>query len=164
MGGGGGVECMLYKNKSNGWVNQIPIQCMRYAAASELIINLSGQHIEAKAKCPPFGRRPFQTHFIKENVWISITISLKFVSKDQTNNILALVQIIVRHRPSDKRLSEHITASLLMLICIIEGDLPFCRHFQMYFLSRMSLYFWVKSHSRLFLDNKLALVQVMAWC
>ena len=44
--------------------------------------------------------------FLDENVWISVTISLKFVPEDQIKNIRALVQIMARHWLSDKPLSE----------------------------------------------------------
>ena len=43
---------------------------------------------------PPFSRRQFQMHFLNENVWISIKISLTFVPKSPFNNIPALVQIM----------------------------------------------------------------------
>ena len=36
----------------------------------------------------------FKCNFLNENVWISITISLKFVPKDPINNIPTLVQIM----------------------------------------------------------------------
>ena len=50
--------------------------------------------------------------FLKENVWISIKISLKFVPKGPINNIPALVQIMAWRRPGDKPLSEPILVSL----------------------------------------------------
>ena len=50
----------------------------------------------------------FKCIFLNENVWFSITISLKFVPKGLINNIPALVQIMARRRPSDKLLSEPI--------------------------------------------------------
>ena len=37
--------------------------------------------------------------FLDENIWISINISLKFMSKGPLNNIPALVQIMAWHRP-----------------------------------------------------------------
>ena len=55
---------------------------------------------------------------LNENVWISITISLKFVRKGQINNIPALVQIMAWRRPGDKPLSEPMMVSLLTHICI----------------------------------------------
>ena len=56
--------------------------------------------------------------FVNENVGISIKISLKFVPKCQINNIPALVQIMAWRRLGDKPLSEPMTVSLLMHICI----------------------------------------------
>ena len=55
---------------------------------------------------------------LKENVWFSIKISLKFVPKGQINNIPALVQIMAWRRPGDKPLSEPMTVSLLTHICV----------------------------------------------
>ena len=56
--------------------------------------------------------------FFDENVWISIKISMKFVSKGPINNIPALVQIIVWHRPGDKPLSEPMMVRLPTHICV----------------------------------------------
>ena len=60
----------------------------------------------------------FKCIFLNENVWIQIKISLKFVPKGPINNIPALVQIMARHRPGDKSLSEPMVASLLAHICV----------------------------------------------
>ena len=48
----------------------------------------------------------FQFISLNENVWISVHMSLKFVTKVWINNIPALVQIMAWHRPGDKPLSE----------------------------------------------------------
>ena len=55
----------------------------------------------------------FKCIFLNKNLWISLKISLKFVPKVPINNILALVQIMVWHRPGDKPLSEPMMVSLL---------------------------------------------------
>ena len=60
----------------------------------------------------------FNRIFVNENVRIMIKFSLKFVPKGQINNIPALVQIMAWRRPGDKPLSEPVTVSLLMHICI----------------------------------------------
>ena len=60
----------------------------------------------------------FKYIFLNENTWISIKISLKFVPKGSNNNIAALVQIMAWCRPGDKPLSELMTVSLLMHICV----------------------------------------------
>ena len=60
----------------------------------------------------------FQCIFLNENEWISIKISLKFVPKDQINNIPSLVSIMAWRRPGDKPLSEAMMASLLTHICV----------------------------------------------
>ena len=51
-------------------------------------------------------------HFLKQNVWISINISLKFVPEDPRNNIPALVQKMALRRQGDKPLSEPIMVDL----------------------------------------------------
>ena len=60
----------------------------------------------------------FKCIFLNENAWILIEISLKFVHKGQVNNIPALVQITVWHRPGDKPLSEPMMVSLPTHICV----------------------------------------------
>ena len=65
----------------------------------------------------------FQTTFSnafswKENVWIAIKISLKFVPRGLINNIPASVQIMAWRRPGDKPLSEPMLVSPLTHICI----------------------------------------------
>ena len=58
----------------------------------------------------------FKRISLNENVWNSIEISLKFVSKGPINNIPALVQIMAWRRPRDKPLSGTMMVSLLMHI------------------------------------------------
>ena len=65
-----------------------------------------------------FADDTFNRIFVNENVRFSIKISLKFVPDGQINNIPALVQIMAWRRPCDKPLSEPVTVSLLMHICI----------------------------------------------
>ena len=48
----------------------------------------------------------FKCIFLDENVWILLNISLKFVTKVQIKNILALVQITAWHQSGDKPLSQ----------------------------------------------------------
>ena len=60
----------------------------------------------------------FKCIFLKENVWILLKISLKFVPKGPINNIPSLVQIMAWRRPGDKPLSEPMMVSLLMHICV----------------------------------------------
>ena len=48
----------------------------------------------------------FKYKFVKENVLISIRISLKFVPKGTVNNIPALVQLMAWRQVGDKSLSE----------------------------------------------------------
>ena len=60
----------------------------------------------------------FKCIFLKENVWIPIKISLKFVPKSPINNIPALVQIMAWRRPGDKPLSEPMLVRLPTHICV----------------------------------------------
>ena len=69
-------------------------------------------------KWTPFRRRQFQMHFLNENIWISITISMKFVPMGPINNIPTMVQIMAGRRPGDKPLSEPMVVSLPSHICV----------------------------------------------
>ena len=60
----------------------------------------------------------FKCIFLNNNVWISLKISLEFIPKFRIDNIPALIQIKVWHRPGDKSLSEKMMVSLLMHKCI----------------------------------------------
>ena len=57
--------------------------------------------------------------FVNGNVWISLTISLKYVRKVRINNIPSLVQIMAWRRPGDKPLSEPMMVTSLTHICVI---------------------------------------------
>ena len=61
----------------------------------------------------------FKRIFLNEIVWILIDISLKFVPRDQINNIPTLVQLMARHQPGDKPLSEPMMARLQTHICVM---------------------------------------------
>ena len=52
----------------------------------------------------------FKWIFVKENAWILIKISLKFIPKGPVDNIPAMVQIMAWCRPGDTLLSESIMA------------------------------------------------------
>ena len=62
----------------------------------------------------------FKCIFLKENILILITFSLKFVLRGPINNIPILVPIMAWRRPGDKPLSEPMMASLLTHICVNE--------------------------------------------
>ena len=66
-----------------------------------------------------FANDTFKRIFLKENVWIPITISQKFVPKGPINNIPALVQIMAWRRTGDKPLSEPMMVRLPTHICVI---------------------------------------------
>ena len=55
----------------------------------------------------------FKCIFLNEDIWISKTISLKFILKGPINNNPALVQIMAWRCPGDKPLSEPMVLSLL---------------------------------------------------
>ena len=60
----------------------------------------------------------FKSIFLNENAWITLKISLKFVSKVRINNIPALVQTLAWRGQGDKTLAELMMASLLTHICV----------------------------------------------
>ena len=64
----------------------------------------------------------FKYIFFNENVWISIKISMKFVSKGPINNFAALIQIMSWQQPGGNPLSEPMMVSLLMRICVIQSQ------------------------------------------
>ena len=65
-----------------------------------------------------FADDTFKRIFLRENVRMSIKISLKFVPKSPIDNIAALFQIMAWCRPGDKPLSEAMKVSLLTHICV----------------------------------------------
>ena len=62
----------------------------------------------------------FKNIFLSEAARIWINISLKFVSKDQINNIPALVPIMAWRRPGNKPLSVLMMVRLPMHICVTQ--------------------------------------------
>ena len=56
--------------------------------------------------------------FFNDNVWISLKIPLKFVSRGPINNIPASVQIMAWRRPGDKPLSEPKLVFVPTHICV----------------------------------------------
>ena len=60
----------------------------------------------------------FKCIFLNENIRISNNILLKFVPKDLSNNIPALVFIMAWRRPGDKPLSEPMMVRSLTHICV----------------------------------------------
>ena len=65
-----------------------------------------------------FADDSFKRIFLKENIRVSIIISLKFVPKGFINNIPALVLIMAWRRPGDKPLSEPMLVRSLTPICV----------------------------------------------
>ena len=56
--------------------------------------------------------------FLKENIWMLLKISLKFVPEVRINNIPVLVKIMAWCRPGDKPLSEPMMVRLPTHICV----------------------------------------------
>ena len=109
--------CDLILNVGMGWGNLVtnlviygqwcgPVVCDKF---NTLRPRQNGRH---------FAGDTFKRIFLKENVRISIKISLKFVSKSPIDNIPALFQIMAWRRPGDKPLSEAMMVSLLTHICV----------------------------------------------
>ena len=76
-------------------------------------------HIEARNGGQHSTNNIFKCTFCNENVWILTEMSLHFVPKHPSDNIAALVQIMVWRHPGDKPLSEPMMVSLPKHICII---------------------------------------------
>ena len=64
----------------------------------------------------------FKRIFLKENVWISLKISLKFVSRIRINNIPALVKMMAWRRLGDKPFCEPIVLSLMTYIWVTRSQ------------------------------------------
>ena len=62
----------------------------------------------------------FKWIFLKENVWISINISLKFLPRGPINNIPALVQVMACCLVGTKPLSEPMMVRLPTHICVTQ--------------------------------------------
>ena len=76
------------------------------------------QHIGPRQNGLHFPDDIFKFVFLDENVWISLKISLKFVTMERINNIPALVEIMAWRRPGDKPLSEPMIVRLQTHICV----------------------------------------------
>ena len=120
--------------KWNYWImgKTLKKTCLFLSSTRCMLMIYHHLHIEAKIKWPPFSTRLIQMHFLNENVWIMINISLMFVPKDPINNIPALFQVMAWCRSGDKPLSEPLMVSLLTHICITWPQwvkcLGICRH------------------------------------
>ena len=105
--------------------------------------------------------------FLKENVWILLKISLKFVTKVRINNIPALVQNMASFRPGNKPLSEPTMVSLLTHICVTRPQWVKSIIFKLVVPNNfMDIYSeialrWITQNLT---DKKSILVQAMAWC
>ena len=76
--------------------------------------------LRPRQNCHHFADDIFKYIFLNKNVWISLQISLKFVSKIRINNIPALVQIMAWRRTGDKPLYGPLMVTLLTPICVNE--------------------------------------------
>ena len=62
--------------------------------------------LRPRQNCRHFADDVFNHIFVKENVWISIKISLNFVPKGTIDNKLALVQVMAWRRTGENTLPE----------------------------------------------------------
>ena len=69
-------------------------------------------------KMAAISQRTISNAFFNENIQISIKISLKFVPRSPIDNKPALVQIMSWRQPGDKPLSEPMSVSSPMQICV----------------------------------------------
>ena len=92
------LPCNFHKSK---WTKKFGVVCHLNQTFDHCIAGNWGRD-----KLPPFRSQHFQMHVLEWNVWNELTISLKFVSKVQNNNIPALVQIRAWCRSGDKPLSD----------------------------------------------------------
>ena len=142
------------------------ITCVR-----PVVTSLCYHHIEAETKWPPFCRRHFQVHFLNDNVWIWIKVSLKSVPKSPVNNIPALVWIMAWCRPGDKALSEPFMVSLPTHICYTRPLIVPCQRHNTPYKSKFNDSVW-RQLWIMFLWNctgidtknlEVTLAQVIAW-
>ena len=106
---------IMYGNGSKGFqFSGVPTPKSHTSILRDLFINTLRQRQNGYL----FADNTFKRIFLNENVWISITISLKFVPKGPINNIPALFQIMVYRRPGDNPLSEPVLVGSLTHICV----------------------------------------------
>ena len=115
----------LYKNCFFLWVllkcPPVPRNCRECKYTYRYMlppINSAHNTLRPRQNGRRFPDDTFISIFLKENVRVSIKISLKFVPKGPINNIQALVQIMAWRRSGDKPLSEPMMVSLLTHICV----------------------------------------------
>ena len=106
----------------------------------------------------------FNCIFLTENVWISIKISLKVVSKGPINNIPSLVQIMAWRRPGDKPLSEPMMVSLPTHICVTRPHV----HIFVYLMTSLSVSQFIIRHSNYwdfaYQQSNCVVLKLMACC
>ena len=104
------LDRMSSKTKSLFW--RLYIHLYDYASKQPNVTQWLIYTLRPRRNEQHFADDIFKRIFFKENVWISIKISLKFVPKGPINNIPALVQIMAWRRSGDKSLSEPMMVSL----------------------------------------------------
>ena len=92
--------------------------------------------------------------FLNEDVWISLTISLKCVRKVRINNIPSLVQIMAWRRPGDKPLSEPVMVSLLTHICVTQPQWVIQCWLSIQYTIRNTFYWHFDRNSNIFIQGK----------
>ena len=113
-------EFLIKKTDFENIICKIPAMLSRAHCDTKKICSLSFLNtLRPRRNEQHFADDIFKRIFFNENVWISIKISLKFVSKGSINNIPALVQIMAWRRSGDKPLSEPMMVSLPTHICVM---------------------------------------------
>ena len=150
------------------------LQCFRLIQGAWLMKHKGLNTLRLRQNGRHFADDIFKWIFLNENIWISIKISLKFVSKGPFNNNPALVQIMAWCRPGDKPLSEPMMVSLTMHICVTRPQWVNKKAnilqmtFSNSFFSFLNIFFifnkiTIKYVPLGLMDNKVVLVQVMTW-
>ena len=104
-------RCLLLTLGRTGllWVSEFHLKLKFWNFINTLRPTQNGRHLPDDI---------FKCISLRENVWISIDISLKFIPMGPIDNIPALVQIMAWHRSGDKPLSEPMVVRLPTHICV----------------------------------------------
>ena len=112
------TQCAFFEIVTNFVLNPSIASTVSCTSGGWSKLNLLGQRQNVRH----FPDDIFKCIFFHTNVWISIKISLKFVSKVRINNIPALVKITTWRLPGDKPLSEPMMVSLLSHIWVTRSQ------------------------------------------
>ena len=114
-----GTLCIFY-NKSLSMFGQVT----KSTAGNWYFLHFNT--LTSRQNGPHFADDVFKCIFSNENVWISLTISLKLIPKVPLNNIPALFQIMAWRRSGDKPLFEPMMVSSLTHIWVTRPQRVHC--------------------------------------